>query len=184
MAAIILEVVVAILIVGLGAAFWSAYKAPKYLRKMLDDENELKRILISETGELQINNFENGKPMPGDYFIERIDKILGSCRNEYNKFRYVCLTIILLLIGASVFLGKIYLALNVLVFVLLSGINAVEPVKKKLADNIIAVATGIAKWHGTNSGECGDYCNARTELKLLHAIVAGYKSKGQDCRTE
>ena len=171
MLAYVAEFIILAVMGGLGLAFWSIYKAPKHLSRILTDEEELKKLLVGESGELMINKFEAGSHLPGEHFIGKIDAILKSCRTDYAKLRNICFIVAILLIGASFFLGKIYLALNILVFCFLSRIDVVEPVQKKLKNDIISIATGIKKWDIINEAECREYCNARPELKLLHKIA-------------
>jgi hypothetical protein len=135
---IAIEVVIAILLLMVGNTFWEFPKRAKFLKKAISDQQFLLSFLTPVT-------FDSLSPAITQYaqcdghYTASIGALAHADQVSQRRSKFITGAIVLALLVGSYFVGPIYLAISIAVF-LLSGLGRIGSAARKNAlDHILAL---------------------------------------------
>jgi hypothetical protein len=155
-----------------GGGFWQYLRAPKHLRILLADPEELRRLighfkydkLVAESIKIQVPPFGTY----GDTIViwdAAHYKSLSSTRN-------LVLPLVLVLLGASCWLGAWYFIANVSVFLLLGVGGLPESAKNNNSNHLPVVIMNLIQWRSHDAQACAEFCRkTHPEFRNLYDVL-------------
>jgi len=163
---VIIEAVIVVAILTTGGSFWACVKSRAHLKRFLNDESELNR-LIDFIGRAKIAEESSViQPVFGSYAanISTFDKI------HFAALRQTA-SLVLIGIGAllvtSFLLGIYFFLANLALFLMLSVGDIPASAKNNNATHVHTIISNIYGWNQADSAACLDYCT-REKPNLMH----------------
>ena len=142
---IAIEVVIAILLLMVGNTFWEFPKRARLLKRAISDQQFLLSFLTPVT-------FDSLSPAITQYshcdghYMATIGALAHADRVSQWRLKFITGAVVLALLIGSYFLGPIYLAISIAVF-LLSGLGGIgSAARKNPLDHILALAYLLHRW--------------------------------------
>jgi len=173
---LLLEVIFLGIILFAGEPFWHSLKAPKHLRGLLADPEELRRLighyeydkLVAESNKLPAPPFGTY----GDIIIiwdAAHYKSLASTRN-------LLLFVVLVILVASGWLGAWYFVVSLSVFLLLGLRELPVAAKNNNVNHLPSVILNLIQWRSHDAPACEEFCRrTRPEYRNLYDLLATYR---------
>lgn len=172
---IAVEIILGIISLILGNIFWSALRAGSFQKKLIQNEDEIKKLITYITPEKFINESHNVEPAMGSY-SNNIGVFLYSSIETFKRTRNIILLIQIIILVVCYFIKPVFIPINLFLFILigLSGIN--NYVKNSVATDIHSVMSNIYKWNLVDTKECEKFCiSEKPYLKTLYLVVSNLK---------
>ncbi len=168
---IIVEVVLAVAALFLGNVWWQLRKRAKFLRQVASSQSYLdgfisKEILLHPPSQIEPYLSKNSI----GYFIN-IDVLLKADRSSQRTPRVISSACLLVVLGASLYLGYAYLAVNLVLLSLLSFTPITESAKHNALEQIVTLAVILYRWREENAVECDNWVTQARSLHTLYAAV-------------
>jgi hypothetical protein len=169
---IVLEVVFLVVILFAGGPFWHCLKAPKHLRSVLADPEELTRLI----GHYKYENLvaESNK-VPAPPFGTYGDAIIIWDAVHYKSLastRNLLLFIVLVTLFASWWLGAWCLAASLATFLLLGLGELPVAAKNNNANHLPSVILNLIQWRQHDEAACEEFCRRRhLEYRNLYDLL-------------
>ncbi len=170
---LLLEVIFLGVILFAGGPFWYCLKAPRHLRSLLADPEELGRLiahfqyekLVAESKKLSAPPFGTN----GDIIViwdAAHYKSLASTRN-------LMLCIVLVILLASAWLGIWYFAVSLAAFLLLGLGELPVSAKNNNVNHLPSVILNLIQWRSRDAQACEQFCHqTRPEYGNLYDLLA------------
>ena len=171
---IIIEIILGLILAGVGSTFWNCVKSPKILGKLLDDYDELKRFYNNFLRKKQ-NWQEIEKDEPKIGYYEEITCWMKASLFALDKARNMMLVVIIGIFIASYFLGSIFLFINIVLFaILLFPLDRIHSsALANLFQDIHKIMFNVYKWNHVHHAECQHFCNIEQPriFKNIYRVV-------------
>ena len=167
---IIIELFVAILLLIVGNTFWEFPKRAKFLSRAVCDQQFLLLFLAPGAFDSLSPAITRYAECDGRYMVS-LGALAQADRVSQRRLKLIHGAVVLALLVGSYFLGPIYLAVNVAVF-LLSGLGSIaSPARKNALDHILALAYILHRWHLEDPAGCEQWIQETYALKPLYSVV-------------
>jgi len=168
---IVIEIIIVILILGVGGPFWACLLAPGQLISIFNDREKLSQV-FGDIGRAQLLQ-EPTYPTIESYEYN-ISLTMRAASATYCKTRNYCFLASILLIAGSYLLGIGYLIGNAVLFILLLFSPTTKTSNQKnLLDDLYRVSVNLAKWDHENPSDCKPFCESKPEtLLVLYQVIS------------
>jgi hypothetical protein len=167
---IAIEVVIAILLLIVGNIFWEFPKRAKFLKKAISDQQFLLLLLAPGAFDSLTQAITRYAECDGNYMAS-IGALAHADQVSHRRLKFVTLAVVLALLVGSYFLGLIYLAVSIAVF-LFSGLGPIGSAARKNAlDHILALGYVLHRWHLEDPTGCEQWVQQAYTLKPLYSVV-------------
>ncbi|MGO8813614.1 MAG: hypothetical protein ACLQVG_02970 [Terriglobia bacterium] len=175
---ILLEIVFVLALVFAGSSFWACHKSPAHLRRLMADEEQLKRI-IDLVGFAKLSADANDiEPISqrhtyGDTIILWEKAHLKSLSHTRNLFALMVAAIL----ATSWWLGDWYFAVSLCTFVALGFSDLPIAAKNNNARHIPSVVRNLIRWRQEADQACSLFCREQhKEYRALYEVIASMPS--------
>ena len=168
---IAIEVVIAILLLMIGNTLWEFPKRAKFLKRAISDQQFLLSFLTPVT-------FDSLSPAitayadqcDGNYMVS-MGALAHADRVSQRRVKLLTGAVVLALLVGSYFLGPLYLAISIAVF-LFSALGSIGSAARTNAlDHILAVSYILHRWHLADPVGCEKWVERAYTLKPLYSVV-------------
>lgn len=168
----LLEGIMLLVLLMSGNSFWSLLKAPFHLKTLLNNLQELERLIEFLDPIKLKDEAQQVEPVFGT-FRENIELWHVAHMKNLNNSRNMTLLICITILVSSYFMGISYLVINSIIFLLPSVFPIVSSAKNNNATHIHTIILNIYKWNTIAPDSCNEYCTEIfPDYKYLYLIVA------------
>jgi hypothetical protein len=168
----IVEVIIGFATIVLGNIFWSTIRGGSFQRNLLQDSEEIRRLIALIGKEKLESEGEAVEPSFGSYsnnialFLHAGIKALKNTRNIVGIGAIGLFTI-------SVLLNPLFLAINLVLFFMVSLLGIHSYVKNSVATDIHSVLLNIYKWNKEDHDSCKNFCTVeKPYLGVLYQTIS------------
>jgi hypothetical protein len=152
---LVIEVPLATISAAGGSSFWSLSKLPKYLNAVMSTASNLETLQLTQfTGVIKI---DPGKEAKIGYTALLYSDVSSSL-SAWRTTKYISLAFVLLIFVVSFFLGIVYLAVNVVAFVLSSFMEIQTSAQGNVFRDVQVMLGRIDRWMKADPEGCRKYC--------------------------
>lgn len=166
-----LELVLGVGILLAGTTFWQLRKREKYLQRTIREPNSLEHPLSLNTlsdPPAQVALFaqktEMGYPL-------NIKVVIDADRQSQRSPKLISVAVLVFLLAASYFLGAPFLAVNSLLFLLLSLGGPTQSARLNASEQVLALAVILYRWRTEDPVRCEEWIQKARNLHPLYEAV-------------
>lgn len=172
---VIAALVLAVGILFAGGTWWQLRKRASYLKECVTNQPYLEGFF----GGLMWNQICTNPPSgiseyvhkrPHGYIIN-IEIVLKADQTSQRIPKVVSTICLILILGVSFYLGYLYFAINLGLFLLLGFSPLTESARRNAVDQLVTLAVILHKWYQENPKECDETIGQLHGLQKLHAAV-------------
>ena len=179
---IIVEVILAILSFGMGYAFWSCVKSPKFLGRTIANQEELEKYISFIGKDKIIEDVKKSETPPRGLTHDALILITISSRiKATDSGRNVAGFIFLIVLIGSYFLSRTFVIINLICFFLmwLSKISA--SAQNNVFNDINSLIRNIYRWHQMEPENCQNFClNERPRFATMYWTIISELTNNSD----
>jgi hypothetical protein len=146
----VLEAILGIASLALGANFWSIWKSPRFFKGLLADPEKFVAAFGPDRLRSEGVNIE---PVLGSYY-KNILSWQEASRTALRSARNLFLVLTLVVFAVSYFLGLGFLAVNAALFLLIGVAPISDAAKNNMANDFATVLLNVYKWNLETPDEC------------------------------
>ena len=156
---IIIEIILAILSLGMGNSFWSCVKSPIFFGRTLANQDELKKIVSFIGKDILINEAKEMGAPPSSFGYEKfILFTISSSIKATDRGRNVAGLIFLIILVGSFYLSGIFAIINLACFSLMWFNEISNSAKNNVIKDINPLFRYIYGWHLLEPDNCKNFC--------------------------
>ncbi len=168
---VVIEIVLALTAVFAGTMVWGVRQKNKFLIQKANDQDFLDEFVDTLQREKPFSErAKDIEPLGYGYFenIALVTQATSRADRSLQRLGVLLLAAILIL---SYFLGVWSVAVNVMVFILVSFIPLSEAQVRNALTSILEAAQILYKWNEANPGECQELMEETQSLKKIHKAI-------------
>ena len=170
---VILEVVLAIVTFLGSFMFWGIAKKNRFLHERMIDRDFLTELLRFEHKKKPFEQRTAHYSPIGPGYVCNLQMAMRSTLRAGSRVKSIGIVLGLAAPFASMFMGSVYGAVNVVVFALAAFAPIGEPGQRNALSSILEVALILYKWNTVNPRECYEFSREATSLqKLCDSVVS------------
>jgi len=166
-----IEFVLAIITLIVGSTFWEFPKRARFLKAVISNEQFLLQFITPTT-------FDSVSPMIRRYaekseggYVVNMGAVTHADRVSQRRLQLLNGAVVLAALVGSYFLGPIYLAVSVAIF-LISGIGSISAAARNNAlEHVLVLAFILHKWHSEDPSGCEQWIQEAWSLRPLYTVV-------------
>ena len=163
---IILETFLVVILVFASANFWACAKAPSHLRRLLNDPDELNRLIEHIGLNKLLESALAIEPVFGSYEAN-INAWNTSHFRSLSQTRNLLGILVLAVLGGSWFLGDWYLAANAMIFALMALMDIPSSAKNNNLKHLPSIMLNLIKWLSEDPYLAWDFAKCVSNTALL-----------------
>jgi hypothetical protein len=177
---IFLGLLLAAVMLFVGAGFWACARSPSHLRRFLADATELQRLLQFLEPQKLHDEARKVKPVFGSY-AGNIATHEAAHAASLSRTRNLLFLLAASDAGASYYLSVPLFWINVLIFALPALFDIPTSAKNNNATHVHTVMLNLIKWHSEDPSGFARYCaSERSEFSVLHTVLIGCPEASSD----
>lgn len=168
---IIAELVLATATLFLSGVWWQLRKRAKFLRQTISNQSYLDAFISKETLVNPPSRIEPYLQKNSIGYFINIDVVIRADHSSQRVPKIASSICLLLILGISLYLGYIYLAINLGLLFLLGFSPINESAKWNALEQIVTLAVILYRWRTENSIECDNWVAQARSLQKLYGAV-------------
>ncbi len=153
----LLEVALALTMMGFAASFWSLGKAPGHLRRLLSDREEIREVVQLLRARGLVADSAAIEPSFGS-FADNIRLFETAHLIGFRQSRFIVAGLAAAILVGSYFMGHVYLLINLALFALPAMFPPVASAKNQNVTHLHTVMLNLLKWRAVEPAEVARYC--------------------------
>ncbi len=155
----------------LGGVWWQLRKRAKFLRQTIANQLYLDAVISKETLVSPPSRIERYLQKNSVGYFVNIDVVIQADHSSQWVFKIASSICLLLILGTSLYLGYVYLAINLSLLLLLGFLPITESTKRNALEQIVTLAVILYRWRTENSVECDNWVAQVRSLQKLYGAV-------------
>jgi hypothetical protein len=170
-AAIIFEILLAVLMLFAGRSFWQLIKRGRFLKTVIKSKACLQKLISLDRLQSQVSTNSPYLQKNELGYDINIASLLSSDRTTQRLVKLAFGSIVAILLIASYYLGGIFFLINLMIFISLNLRPLSISAQRNTYDHVLTLAAILYKWRKEDAKKCDEWVAMAWSLKDIYAAV-------------